>query len=62
MRRLSLLLILCSLCCGAAAAAVVWYDGQHPVTYQLTGKPAPVVYQALRMFADDMHSSPATRP
>ena len=55
MRSLSLLLLLlCSLCCGAAAANVVWYDGQHPVTYQLTGKPAPVVYQALRMFADDM--------
>ena len=54
MRSLSLLLILCSLCCGAAAANVVWYDGQHPVTYQLTGKPAPVVQQALRMFADDM--------
>ena len=33
---------------------VVWYDGEHPVTYQVQGKVAPVVEQALQMFADDM--------
>ena len=67
MSSLSLLLILCSLCCGTAAANVVWYDGQHPITYQLTGKPAPVVQQALRMFSDDMqlvtgHRAVAAKP
>ena len=38
----------------AGAADVVWYDGQQPVTYQVVGKPAPVVEQALRLFAADM--------
>ena len=36
------------------AGNVVWYDGEHPVTYQVQGKVAPVVEQALQMFADDM--------
>ena len=36
------------------AADVVWYDGQNPVTYQVQGKVAPVVQQALQMFEDDM--------
>ena len=36
------------------AADVVWYDGRNPVTYQVQGKVAPVVLQALQMFADDM--------
>ena len=39
---------------GKAAADVVWYDGQHPVTYQVQGKLSPVAQQALRMFSDDM--------
>ena len=38
----------------AMAGNVVWYDGEHPVTYQVQGKVAPVVEQALQMFADDM--------
>ena len=38
----------------ALAADVVWYDGRNPVTYQVQGKVAPVVEQALQMFADDM--------
>ena len=38
----------------AMADNVVWYDGEHPVTYQVQGKVAPVVEQALQMFADDM--------
>ena len=38
----------------ALAADVVWYDGRNPVTYQVQGKMAPVVQQALQMFADDM--------
>ena len=62
MRRLPLLLILCSLCCDIVAANIVWYDGQTPVTYQLTGKPAPVVQQALRLFSDDMELVTGQRP
>ena len=53
MRNITLL-ALCLLCCDVVAATVTWYDGQTPVAYQLTGKPAPVVRQALRMFSDDM--------
>ena len=36
------------------AADVVWYDGSHPVTYQVEGHTAPVVSIALDMFAGDM--------
>ena len=37
-----------------AQAAVVWYDGQHPVSCQVEGAAAPVVSMAMEMFADDM--------
>ena len=50
-------IILCALTVmtvSAARAQLVWYDGQHPVTYQVVGKPAPVVMQALQMFCGDM--------
>ena len=36
------------------AADVVWYDGQHPVTYTLESRVAPVVEIGLDMFCDDM--------
>ena len=36
------------------AADVVWFDGQHPVTYQIVGRVDPVVKTALQMFCDDM--------
>ncbi len=52
--RLTILLTLLTLLVGTAAADVVWYDGQHPVTYQVQGKVSPVVQMALRMFSDDM--------
>jgi len=38
----------------ASTADVVWYDGEHPVTYQVQGKLSPVVRQALQMFSADM--------
>ena len=38
----------------AQAAYVVWYDGQHPVSYQVAGKVDPVVKMALQMFSEDM--------
>ena len=37
-----------------AAERLTWYDGEHPVTYQVQGKVAPVVSQALQMFCSDM--------
>ncbi|MBR0037244.1 MAG: glycosyl hydrolase 115 family protein [Bacteroidales bacterium] len=38
----------------AMADDVVWFDGQHPVTYSVVGKSAPVVAIATDMFAGDM--------
>ena len=38
----------------AAVADVTWYDGTNAVSYQVEGKPAPVVQQALRLFEGDM--------
>ncbi len=49
-----LVMLLCHAALSAMAGDVVWYDGQHPVTYQVQGKVAPVVHQALQLFADDM--------
>ena len=37
-----------------AAENVEWYDGEHPVSYEVVGKVDPVVEQALRMFCSDM--------
>ena len=36
------------------AADVVWFDGQHPVTYAVGKNVDPVVRIALQMFCDDM--------
>ena len=33
---------------------MVWYDGNNAVSYQVEGKAAPVVQQALRLFEGDM--------
>ena len=54
MKRLSILLAV--LCCGLTSVAdpLVWYDGEHPVTYSVQGTVAPVVNQALQMFCSDM--------
>ncbi|MBR2184309.1 MAG: glycosyl hydrolase 115 family protein [Prevotella sp.] len=38
----------------SAAADVTWYDGSNAVSYQVEGKAAPVVQQALRLFEGDM--------
>ena len=48
-----LLLLLC-LAGPAGANDVDWYDGEHPVTYQVEGKVDPVVRIALRMFCSDI--------
>ncbi len=38
----------------AALAEVVWFDGQHPVTYSLPRRVEPVVEVALRLFKNDI--------
>ena len=38
----------------AAMAEVVWFDGQHPVTYSLPRRVEPVVDVALRLFKNDI--------
>ena len=45
-----------------AASDVVWFDGQHPVTYQVEGRVDPVVRIALQMFADDMQQVTGYKP
>ncbi len=45
-----------------SAADVVWFDGQHPVTYQVAGKVDPVVKIALQMFESDMLQVTGMKP
>ncbi len=54
MNRLLFTCALTALTVSAARAQLVWFDGCQPVAYQVEGKVAPVVHQALRMFSDDM--------
>lgn len=54
MKFLTLLLLLCLQTCILWADSLVWYDGEHPVTYQLCTKTEPVVSIATDMFASDM--------
>ena len=44
------------------AADVVWFDGQHPVTYQIVGRTDPVVKIALQMFCDDIRQVTGLTP
>ena len=60
--RLTLFLTLILVCVGVKAADVVWFDGQHPVTYQMVGKTDPVVKIALEMFCGDMEQVTGMRP
>ncbi len=46
----------------AATAEVVWFDGQHPVSYQIVGKTDPVVKIALQMFCGDMEQVTGMKP
>ena len=47
---------------SARATDVVWFDGQHPVSYEVAGKVDPVVKMALQMFEDDMLQVTGMRP
>ena len=50
----SLFIAIFSVVSLSAGADVVWYDGSNAVSYQVEGKAAPVVQQALRLFEGDM--------
>ena len=52
--KLLILFVLLLLTTSVCANDVVWFDGYHPVTYQLQGKVDPVVKIALQMFTEDM--------
>ena len=49
-----ILLFLLAVCKHAVAADIVWFDGQHPITYSVPKKTEPVVKIALDMWKDDM--------
>ena len=53
LRQITLFFLLL-VCTFAKADDVVWFDGQHPVSYQVVGKTDPVVKIALEMFESDM--------
>ena len=46
----------------ACASDIVWFDGQHPITYSLSGHADPVVATALRMWRDDMRQVTGMEP
>ncbi len=60
-RKCLLLAALCS-CLHAVAGSVVWFDGTHPITYQVQGRVDAVVMQAIQMFSDDMLQVTGLRP
>ena len=63
MRRLFLALSLTiAFITSSADDKVVWFDGQHPVSYDAPKKAAPVVSQALSMFCDDMRQVTGLTP
>ena len=41
----------CTLC-KAYTAELIWFDGQHPITYQMPQMVEPVVKVALEMWKD----------
>jgi hypothetical protein len=54
MKRLLTICALTALSLFAVRAQLIWFDGQHPISYQVVGKTDPVVSIALQMFRDDM--------
>jgi hypothetical protein len=48
------LLLLFTLLPLTSFAEVVWFDGQHPISYQIPKKVEPIVKIALEMWKDDM--------
>ena len=62
MKKLLTICALTALTVSAAGAQLVWFDGEHPVTYQVVGKADPVVMQAVQMFCGDMELVTSRRP
>lgn len=62
MKRRLLTILFLGAALTSIASDVVWFDGQHPVSYQVTGKVDPVVKQALRMFCADMELVTGMKP
>ena len=62
MKRKTILYTFLACCQLGYAGDVVWFDGQHPVTYQVEGQADPVVHVALQMFADDMQQVTGMKP
>lgn len=60
--RLILFFTLLMVCVWAKGSDVVWFDGQHPVSYQVVGKVDPVVRIALQMFESDMEMVTGMKP
>ena len=60
LRLFCMLLLVAAL--STKAADVVWFDGQHPVSYQVVGKTDPVVTIALQMFSSDMEQVTGMKP
>ena len=54
MKKFIVICALTALTVSAARAQFVWFDGQHPISYQVVGKVDPVVKIALQMFSGDM--------
>ena len=54
MKKILIVCALTAMITSAVRAQIVWFDGQHPVTYQVVGKTDPVVKIALEMFESDM--------
>jgi hypothetical protein len=57
-----LLLFFISLCPITSFSKVIWFDGQHPITYQIPKKVEPVVKIALDMWMGDMQQVTGMRP
>ena len=56
------LVVFMAVCIGARGADVVWFDGQHPITYQMPKDVEPVVMTALEMWKDDMQQVTGVEP
>lgn len=54
MKKILIVCALTTMITSAVRAQIVWFDGQHPVSYQVVGKTDPVVKIALEMFESDM--------
>ncbi|MBR6285657.1 MAG: glycosyl hydrolase 115 family protein [Bacteroidaceae bacterium] len=60
--RTRLLFFLLTLMGEIQAANLTWFDGQHPITYQLPRRVEPVVRTALDMWKDDMRQVTGLTP